>query len=265
MSRLAHALIPAVGILAFSACAQPMALADSRESTRTYAQPTASSAPAKATVAQSREAAVTHRWGRVVAGDNFQYKGSPKSSEWRVYTGPGHDGNGKRRSSAWYVNGREAVVTGDSRGKTGGMSAKFSQKYGRWETRMRTNVRDSEYHPALLLWPDVKRSNCPEVDFAESTKDTKKIKFFLHYGCAPKQTAGRKALDTTKWHNYAVEWTPTHITGYIDGVRWFTDSNRSHLPKGRMHQTMQLDWFPDGSRTKTSKMYVAWVRVYKHR
>lgn len=67
----------------------------------------------------------------------------------------------------------------------------------------------------------------------------------------------------TRWHNYAVEWTPRHISGYIDGVRFFSDTNRSHLPPGAMHQTIQLDWFPDGTRTKRSHMKIAWIRVYR--
>lgn len=46
----------------------------------------------------------------------------------------------------------------------------------------------------------------------------------------------------TKWHHYAVEWTPTHITGYIDGTTWFRSGNRGHLPQVRMHATLQLDW-----------------------
>jgi licheninase len=30
-----------------------------------------------------------------------------------------------------------------------------------------------------------------------------------------------------------------------------------------MHQTIQLDWFPNGTATKPSQMQVDWVRVYK--
>jgi beta-glucanase (GH16 family) len=159
-----------------------------------------------------------------------------------------------------------ATVSGDSAGTTGGMSAKFAkQKYGRWETRMKTNQRDSEYHPVLILWPDSKSSTCAEIDYAESTSETALVKFFLHYACSgsSKQTYSAKAVDTTQWHNYAVEWTPTGITGYIDGVKTFTDTNPAHQPSGSMHQTLQLDWFPDGSRTTPSQMQVDWVRVYK--
>ena len=60
----------------------------------------------------------------------------------------------------------------------------------------------------------------------------------------------------------AVQWTSTGVVGYIDGVEWFRDSNTSHLPAGPMHQTIQLDWFPDGTTLTKSWLQVDWVRVY---
>jgi licheninase len=30
-----------------------------------------------------------------------------------------------------------------------------------------------------------------------------------------------------------------------------------------MQQTVQLDWFPNGTHTKPSQMQVDWIRVYK--
>ena len=159
-----------------------------------------------------------------------------------------------------------ATVSGDSAGTTGGMSAKFAQqKYGKWETRMRTSARDPKYHPVLILWPNNNTSpNCAEIDYAEGSTNTAQIKFFLHYACGGSnfQTTAAKTIDTTQWHNYAVEWTPAGITGYIDGVKTFSDTNPAHLPSVGMHQTLQLDWFPDGSATKPSQMQVDWVRVY---
>ena len=60
-----------------------------------------------------------------------------------------------------------------------------------------------------------------------------------------------------------MEWTSAGITGYIDGVKTFTDTNPAHQPGVGMHQTLQLDWFPDGGATTPSQMQVDWVRVYK--
>ena len=88
------------------------------------------------------------------------------------------------------------------------------------------------------------------------------MKFFQHYSCQNRQTYAKKAVDATQWHNYAVEWTSKGIVGYMDGVEWFRDTDPAHLPPGSMHQTIQLDWFPDGSTTRTSSMQVDWVRVY---
>lgn len=213
------------------------------------------------------QAAVVFGWGPVVTGDEFSYAGAPDPLKWNVYSSPGHAGNGIRSPLAWNVHGSVVTVSGDSSGTTGGMSAKFAQQqYGRWEARMRTSVRDPKYHPVLILWPNNNTSpNCAEVDYAEGTSDTSRIKFFLHYACSGSsfQTQASQPVDTTQWHNYAVQWTPSGITGYIDGVQWFTDTNPAHQPTVGMHQTVQLDWFPDGTATIPTQMQVDWIRVYK--
>ncbi|MFE4226989.1 glycoside hydrolase family 16 protein [Arthrobacter sp. NPDC056886] len=213
------------------------------------------------------QAATARGWGAVVAGDEFSKAGAPDPTKWSVFKGTGHAGKGVRSPQAWSVANGVATVSGNSAGTTGGMSAKFAQqKYGKWETRMRTSARDPKYHPVLILWPNNNTSpNCAEIDYAEGSTNTTQIKFFLHYACGGSnfQTTAAKTIDTTQWHNYAVEWTPTGITGYIDGVKIFSDTNRAHLPSVGMHQTLQLDWFPNGSATKPSQMQVDWVRVYK--
>ena len=102
--------------------------------------------------------------------------------KWRVYSGSGHAGKGIRSPEAWKAANGVAAVSGTAYGTTGAMAAKFAlQKYGRWETRMRTSVRDPKYHPVLLLWPNGNTSpNWAEVDYAESLTDTTLIKFALH-------------------------------------------------------------------------------------
>jgi hypothetical protein len=212
------------------------------------------------------QAATTFGWGAVVAGDEFSNTGAPDPTKWGLYQGAGHAGKGLRSPQAWSVASGVATVKGDAAGTTGGMSAKFAQqKYGRWETRMKTDTRDPKYHPVLILWPNEPSSNCAEIDYAEGGGDTKSMKFFLHHACGGSdfQSYATKPIDSTQWHNYAVEWTPAGITGYIDGVKTFSDTNPAHQPTVAMHQTLQLDWFPDGSATKPSQMQVDWVRVYK--
>jgi beta-glucanase (GH16 family) len=211
------------------------------------------------------QAATAFGWGPVLTGDEFSNTGAPDPTKWSVYNSAGHAGKGLRSPQAWSVANGVATVSGDSAGTTGGMSAKFAQqKYGRWETRMKTSARDPEYHPVLILNNNA-APNCAEVDYAEGTSDTTLMKFFLHYACGGEdfQTTAATPVDSTQWHNYAVEWTPAAITGYVDGVKTFTDTNPAHQPSVWMHQTVQLDWFPDGTATTPSQMQVDWVRVYK--
>jgi hypothetical protein len=226
--------------------------------------PTPTAKSSSTPTGDSTEAAVVNRWGPVVAGDEFNYTGAPDNLKWNVYDSAGHAGNGVRSPAAWNVDGSAARVTGDSTGTTGGMSAKFDRrKYGRWEARMRTSARDSEYHPVLLLWPQSKDWPCDgEIDYAEGVGDTTRMNFFLHHGCNNEQISSRQVIDTTQWHNYAVDWDPDGITGYIDGVQWFRTTNVGYLPPGGMYQTIQLDWFPDGTTLSRSWMEVDWVRVY---
>ena len=218
-----------------------------------------------ATTGDGAQAAANFGWGPVLVGDEFSNTGAPDPTKWSVYNSAGHAGNGVRSPQAWSVANGVATVSGDAAGTTGGMSAKFAQqRYGRWETRMKTSARDPKYHPVLIL-SNSSAPNCPEIDYAESTSDTTLMKFFLHYACGGEdfQTTTATPVDSTQWHNYAVEWTPAAITGYIDGVKTFTDTNPAHQPAVAMKQTVQLDWFPDGSATKPSQMQVDWVRVYQ--
>ncbi len=224
-------------------------------------------APAAAASTDGTQAAIVNGWGPVVAGDEFSNTGPPDPAKWNVFDGVGHAGKGIRSPKAWAVAGGVATVSGDSAGTTGGISARFAQQqYGRWEARMRTSVRDPKYHPVLILWPNNNISpNCAEVDYAEGTSNATLIKFFLHHACSGPgfQTGATGTVDNTQWHNYAVQWTPAGITGYVDGVPWFTDSDPAHQPTVGMHQTVQLDWFPDGTPTAPTQMQVDWIRVYK--
>ena len=94
---------------------------------------------------------------------------------------------------------------------------------------------------------------------------------FLHYGpdeAHDSQVSGAVTVDATQWHNWAVEWTPDHITTFVDGVPWFTTTSAVVQPPGPMHLCIQLDWFPEeGNSTSTvtpSTMNVDWVRYYPY-
>lgn len=273
-SKPAVAPAPARAVLPATA-PRPAAAAKPAAVTATVAQqtkavPAANVAPA-AVGGSGNQAAARLGWGPVVAGDEFSNTGVPDRTKWSVYNGKGHAGKGLRSRDAVTVGGGALTIKGDAAGKTGGMSAKFArQKYGKWETRMRVAHNDPQYHPVLILWPDnsadAYSGKCWEIDYAEGNNGPGRMSFFNHIACPGNgkvQTYAKKALDTRQWHNYAVEWTPTKITGYIDGVKWYEDTTPANIANVSMHQTIQLDWFPSGAATKPSQMDVDWVRVYK--
>lgn len=208
-------------------------------------------------------AAAAHNWGPVVTGDEFNYTGAPDANKWNVYDSAGHAGNGVRSPAQASVDGNKLVINGTANGTTAGLSAKFAnQKYGRWEARIAASG-DNEYHMVSILWPDSQNWPCDgEVDYAETTGDWNVINFFQHYSCDNQQTMATKAIDVTQFHNYAVDWSPSGMVGYIDGVEWFRDEVPAHQPPGSMHQTLQLDWFPDSTPDGTGEMRVDWVRVH---
>jgi hypothetical protein len=163
------------------------------------------------------------------------------------------------------VNGGVLTITGDANGTTGGMAWKLGRsQYGRWEARVKSPVADPSYNAVVLLWPDAE--NWPtggEVDFMEISDETRQeVDFFLHYSAENRQLHGSKQIDATQWHNWAVEWSPAKITGYVDGIEWFSTTEASALPPGSMHLTLQLDWFPKGGSVQQSTMDVDWVRYY---
>jgi hypothetical protein len=180
--------------------------------------------------------------------------------------GPGHGGKGRRTPDAVSVRDGILTITGDPKGSTAGMEWGGGQRYGRWEGRVRAPASDPTYNALLLLWPDAE--NFPvggEIDFMEMMDHTRqKTNVFLHYGKSNKQVSGSVIADATQWHNWAVEWTPTHVATFLDGKEWWRTERAEILPPGPMHLCIQLDWFPKSSRNRvqTSTMQVDWVKQY---
>jgi licheninase len=205
-----------------------------------------------------------HGWGPPTRVDDFT--GSALGSRWHVYDGPGHGGKGRRTPKAVSVRDGIMTITGDSRGDTAGMEWAGGQLYGRWEGRVKAPAADETYNALLLLWPDAE--NFPvggEVDFMEMMDHTRQeTHVFLHYGKKNRQLSGKVRVDATQWHNWAVEWTPTHIATFLDGRQWWRTDRVDALPPGPMHLCIQLDWFP-GSGTgevQQSTMQVDRVAQY---
>ncbi|MBW0103677.1 glycoside hydrolase family 16 protein [Pseudonocardia sp. KRD291] len=223
--------------------------------------PLAAVAGAAQVAGEGVQTALKQGWS-ALGGDEFT--GAGLGSNWSAYDGPGHDGQGRRTPDAVSMQDGNLVIRGDSEGNTGGISWGEGQQYGKWEVRAKFPKGDKQYHPVLLLWPDSGQwPEGGEIDFAETNSAADDVSFFLHYGSDNSQESAKKALDITQWHNYAVSWTPEGITGYVDGVQFFQNTDSSTQPPGPMHPTIQLDYFPDGGSPEPSEMQVAWMRQYK--
>jgi licheninase len=209
-------------------------------------------------------AGVLRGWGEPSRVDEFD--GTALGPPWGVYNGPGHGGNGRRTPRAVGVRDGILTITGDARGNTAGMEWGSGQRYGRWEGRVRAPASDRTYNALLLLWPDAE--NFPvggEIDFMEMMDHTRQeTNVFLHYGKRNRQVSGSVRVDATQWHNWAVEWTPTHVATFLDGKQWWRTDRTDILPPGPMHLCVQLDWFPDSGRgrVRPSTMQVDWVKQY---
>ena len=207
-------------------------------------------------------AAAKYGWRDLAHEDNFD--GDSLSKSWIVYDGPGHNGKGRRSPSAVSVDNGILTISGTPDGTTAGVEWTPGQQYGRWEARARYTAGTPAYHQVLLLWPD--KEDWPiggEIDYSEvGDGDRQHLEFFLHYGKANRQESGSAEVDMTTRHNYAVEWTPDHVSGYVDGREYFHTAKSEAIPPRSMHATIQLDWFPDNGPRGSGKMEVDWIRQY---
>ncbi|MBW8486043.1 glycoside hydrolase family 16 protein [Actinomadura parmotrematis] len=252
------------------------ATAECAEPPRDGGPPAPSSSPSP-----SGSAAARYGWGEPVEADEFTGRALDRAA-WEVYDSPGHAGQGRRSPAAVTVQDGHLRITGRTDGTTGGLAwKKGAQRRGRWEARIRVSAGCACYHPVLLLWP-VKggggvspHGGGGEVDYSETVDDGRRAEthFFLHAGPEDdeRQEQARASVDLTRWHDFAVEWRPRELTGYLDGRRWFHTADRAMLPPRTMGQTIQLDWFP-GERGRTARGLDAgaavtfdtdWIRMYR--
>ncbi|MCE3550404.1 family 16 glycosylhydrolase [Pseudonocardia sp. RS11V-5] len=255
------AAVPAPGALSQAVdSARRHATTTTRPPAANPANPGTGPARARGPVATGDGSTAAGRLGWTsIGGDEF----SGGLDKWGLYDGAGHGGNGRRTPDAVSTSGGILTIRGDSNGNTGGMAFNDSRQYGRYEMRAKFPAGDSQYHPVLILWPsDIEWPRGGEIDFAETDSASNGVSFFLHYGADNNQKSANRKIDITQWHNYAVEWTPNGITGYLDGQQWFSSTDRATLPPGTMHPTIQLDYFPDGGSPRPTEMQVDWLRIY---
>lgn len=215
------------------------------------------------------EAAAQRNWP-MIANDEFDGTALDRT-KWSPYTGETTGGVGRHREENLAV--RDGLLTVTSQGKTsGGMAWTKGQQYGRWEARAKTN-KGSGYGDVMLLWPDAEDwPEGGEVNFMEVPKgDRNESHFIVHYGEDNSQVGHTTQGDFTQWHNYAVEWAPDHVAGFIDGQEVFRTTDPNAIPPRPMHMALQQDigpygndWIPALDERSPAKVefQVDWVRIY---
>ena len=139
---------------------------------------------------------------------------------------------------------RPSGTTAGMRGATDGATAGGRPASGRPRATRRTDALGS----AVARRRELPRGP-REIDFMEiGDPDRQEVDVFLHYGEDNEQKHGRVKTDATRWHNRAVEWTPTSITTFLDGRKWYGTTDHAVQPPGPMHLCIQLDWFPSRKR-----------------
>lgn len=193
-------------------------------------------------------------------------------NNWKLYDSVGHDGNGIRSPYQIKTTNGIATITGTNNGTTGGMSLRnHDVRYGTVAVRLRAPAGAGVYHPVALLWglgsgSDV-NAVTGEIDFTEFWNRPFRdlSEFTLHYGDGSLMVGGSAPVDGTQWHTYATTWTPTYISGSLDGIEYYrVNTTATTQPKATMELCLQLDWFPYESTTKGSAtMEIDWIEIRK--
>ncbi len=125
-----------------------------------------------------------------------------------------------------------------------------------------------------LIWPS--REDWPrsgEYDWLEiEDPDQDFYRAYLHYphppGAVQQEIVTVRGVDQREWHNYAFEWGPGGLVGWIDGEEVYRRSGgrgpagRSDLqamPEGAL--TLQVDHF---GGTRECVYEIDWVRFYPY-
>jgi len=239
--------------------------------------------------AQASQARI--KWGKPVWSASFN---KPDAlSRWYVYNSP--DASPPRVPQAVHVRNGQLQLVGAVRNgldASGGVQARYAQKYGRWEVRFRAS-KGAGYSAVILLWPTTEKwPDDGEIDLMEVGNPTRQSGGpWLHNGKEDFKIStppGAVRVDFTKWHTVAVDWLPGSVTYYLDSkpIMRVTANYVSYYPKGKkvtkrihgdylpntaaMNLALQLDKcfnkYVQCRNSKTPKyvtMFVDWAKIYK--
>jgi hypothetical protein len=224
----------------------------------------------------STMASERYGWGTADPDESDEYNGSAVDlSKWALFgndpgqtdgCAEGFQGHGQRCGSQVREGGGYVSVTGTADGVTGGLSSRSNGfKYGRVEVRERAVPLSSSgkaYHAVPLLWPasqdeDYRNS---EIDFAERDVADPDVELFVHHDSGDQEECSF-TVDSTQFHNYAVDWEPSSVTWYVDGNQVCT-VNVAIPYYDRTNGGAQLDMFPENGPMQPAREDVDWIHMF---
>ena len=144
----------------------------------------------------------------------------------------------------------------------------FHFKYGYVETRAMI-PRGMGLWPAVWMLPTESANGC-EIDILEARGQLPcRNLMTVHWGT---EQAGRSYEGddlSTGYHTFAVDWSPTRVIWYRDGIERFRVDGRDKVPHDFMYliANMQVGGWagsPDDSTVVPAEFHVDYIRVYQH-
>ncbi|TNM67477.1 glycoside hydrolase family 16 protein [Streptomyces sp. NP160] len=191
-------------------------------------------------------------------GDRWHaYDGFPDTFEVGAYSDDVLSVSGGALRMRWRTEGGVPLVSGIVPlvdGRWGGHVG------GRYSVRFRSEAASRGYHAAFLAWPDSNVWDEGEIDFAEGALDGG-VRAYHHCPGDPEAHCG--SAETTapwsEWHVATVEWTPSGVTYFLDGVRLMRSSD---VPVDPMHLVLQGYVRPGWDATRDAVVQVDWVSIW---
>ena len=222
----------------------------------------------------SDTASSRYGWGTPNPAQSDEYNGNTVDlAKWGLFgaapgsgTGcmPGFRGHGKRCATQTTESGGFLTVRGTADGVTGGLYSRNRPfRYGRLEVRERavplTKV-GAQYGAVSLLWPENSKDyKSAEIDFAERKVGEPVINLFVHHDGTQSWCSSK--IDSTQFHNYAIDWQPTSVTWYIDAVKICTVN--AVVPYfNTANGGAQLDMSPATGPMQVTRQDVDWFRMF---
>jgi len=188
-------------------------------------------------------------------------------TRWSVYNGTGNQGHGLRRPAQVTVsNGRLVITARMINGvlNSGGLAHRTNRAYGRFEFQARTDADPSAATSGTILtWPEsgsLLRDGENDIYETGSASSRNPFYSFIHFGT--QQYNVIHGASATQWHKMVLDWEPTVMRIYRDGVLVRTITNTSAIPDSRHHLAIQLDAVKNWM-SSTVRMYVEYVRIYR--